>query len=136
MNGRFAIYLLFFLFNSVWVNFLRVDPYGIVHPIRAEWLDAKITHSGDEVFEDCGAPAPEIGSEAAPESPTRALEDALTRHVLGPLAAAMETVSIALHGNPPAFPSLNYEVDSESAATHLRFDPVWFRGLRCLCAEV
>jgi hypothetical protein len=125
MNGRLAIYLLFFLFlDGVGVNLLRVDPHGIVYPIRAEWLDAKITHSGEEVFEDCGAPAPEIGSEAAPESPTRALEDALTRHVLGPLAGTMETVSIALHGNPPAFPSLNYEVDSESAAAHLRFDPV------------
>jgi hypothetical protein len=27
-------------------------------------------------------------------------------------------------GDPPAFPSLNYEVYSKSAAAHLRFDPV------------
>jgi len=125
MNGRLAIVLLFFLFlEGVGVNLLRVDPHGIVYTIRAEWLDAKIPHGSKEVFEDCDAPTPEIRSEAAPEGPTRTFKDALTRHVLGPLAGTMETVSIALHRDPPGFPSLNYEVDSESAAANLRFDPV------------
>jgi hypothetical protein len=125
MNGRLAIVLLFFLFSDgVGVYFLRVDPHGIVYPIRAKWLDAKIPHGGEEVFQDCGAPTLETGSEAAPESPASAFENALTRHVLGPLARTMEAVPIAFHCNAPTFPPLNNEIDSESAASHLGFEPV------------
>jgi hypothetical protein len=126
MNGRLAIVLLLvFLFSDgVRINFLGVDPHRIVYAIRTKWLNAKIPHGDNEVFEDCRASAPETRSEAAPKGPTRTLEDALTCHVLCPLAGTMETVPIALHGDAPAFPSLNHKVYSISAAAHLWFDLV------------
>jgi hypothetical protein len=126
MNGRFAIVLLlFFLFSGgVGVNLLRVNPHGIVYPIRTEWLDTKIPHGGKEVFEDRSAPTPKIGGEAAPEGPASPFEDPLSCHVISPLAGAVESIPIALDSKPSSFAPLDHEVNSKASASHLWFNTV------------
>ena len=78
------------------------------------------------------APTLETGSEAAPESPASAFENALTRHVLGPLARTMESIPIAFHCKAPSFPPFNYEIDSKSSTSHLWLDPI---APLCECIE-
>jgi hypothetical protein len=57
---------LLIFFDTVWVNFLVVDPYGVVDGLCSERLNAQTFECPHEVIQHLLASANEAGSEAAP----------------------------------------------------------------------
>jgi hypothetical protein len=96
---------------------MRLLPSHAGSPAPAvERFDAKCIERLKQIADDF-APAPSpTRRETTPECPPCPLQDALTGHVVRPLARTVKAVPVAFNGETAAFTSFNDKIDPEASA--------------------
>lgn len=106
--------------DSVRVDFDRFDPDRVIDEFGPERLNPKTLKHLQQVIDDIVAAKSKTRCETTPERPPRPLKNALTGHIIRPLARAVETVAVAFDGKAAALTALNDKVDTVCAAFNLR----------------
>src|SRR5438309_1416367 len=104
--------------NSVRVNFPRVHPDRIVNELSTKRLNPEALKRLQQVIDDLVTAKRKTRSKATPECPPGPLKNSLTRHVIRPLAGAVEAIAVTFNGQPTALTALNDKVDKICATFH------------------
>src|ERR1700674_2318326 len=96
--------------NSVRVNLPRVHPDRVINEFSTKRLNPETLKRLQEVIDDLVTAKRKTRSKATPERPASPLKNSLTRHVIRPLAGAVEAIAVTFNCQPTAFTTLNDKV--------------------------
>jgi hypothetical protein len=97
-----------------------VHPYRVVDGLRAKWLNPELGQRLNQVADNLVATPRETRCKATPEGPTGPLKNSLARHIVRPLARAVELVTVTLDGQAATLCTLDNKVNPKASTGHLR----------------